>query len=366
MAEYSKMARGYYVANGATKVISLPFKPQRIEFQNRTTYVTGNAGTTASGFWDSYLPQDSVMLQIMQSTTPTSLTTNYVTSGGINTFDASQALALGPVNIGSRVFTMTKGTTTQVASASAHGLQSGDVVIFQGLYQTSSTGMPQICGIPFTITRVDSLNFTIPWNTNQTNYTAIATGGLSGANASFRKVLYPYLYSPGVSFINAITLGTTTTVSTTQPHNLSVGSTVCFRIPKEYGTVELNSLPNQIIPGSPLYGNVISVVDADTVVVNIDSSNFTAFSNNVAVASVDGLSFPQMLAVGDVNTGGIQYSGGLLYPSPVVNGASIQNGPAINGAFVNNSRYGFSIGSEYAGLNNDFVLWQAYYYDLSY
>ena len=64
------------------------------------------------------------------------------------------------------------------------------------------------------------------------------------------------------------------------------------------------------------------------------------------VSKVPGLSPPQMLSVGDVNTGGWPISNGSpLYPSPLVNGVSTINGPAIQGAFTNNTRQGFVIGN---------------------
>jgi len=66
------------------------------------------------------------------------------------------------------------------------------------------------------------------------------------------------------------------------------------------------------------------------------------------VAQTVGLTPPQVVAVGDINSGGAAYSGGALYPSPSFptfsGGAPTINGPAINGAFVNNTAQGFTIG----------------------
>jgi len=110
-------------------------------------------------------------------------------------------------------------------------------------------------------------------------------------------------------------------------------------------------VPNVLIPGSPSYGFVISVTDATTFVVNINSSSYTAYNANQTVASVPGLSFPQVLAVGDVNSGGTAItSGSALYPPPYsVNTGTTRvntiNGPAISGAFVNNTSQGFVIGA---------------------
>jgi len=60
-----------------------------------------------------------------------------------------------------------------------------------------------------------------------------------------------------------------------------------------------------LTPGSPVYGYVIAVTDYNTVVVNINSSAFTPFVVNQTVASIPGLTYPEIVAVGDVNTGGL-------------------------------------------------------------
>ena len=66
-------------------------------------------------------------------------------------------------------------------------------------------------------------------------------------------------------FRSALTLASTTTVTTTMYHNFVVGQEVAFRIPSQWGTSQLNSLPNVIIPGSQIYGYVVSVTDNWTV-----------------------------------------------------------------------------------------------------
>ena len=82
-----------------------------------------------------------------------------------------------------------------------------------------------------------------------------------------------------------------------------------------------------------------------------------------------------MVAVGDVNTGGVVISSGsALYPPPSVNGANTINGPAISGAFVNNTSQGFVIGAGVCvtdtaavlvGANTNVIYWKAYLHDMS-
>jgi hypothetical protein len=303
----------------------------------------------------------------------TTYQTDSVILNGISSFSAGQLLQFGARK---QVVSTTKATNT--IEVTAHGYSTGDVVVFQGLYSTQFTaGMPQIDGIPFTITVVTADTFTIPWNLNQSNYTALAA---SPAGAYVKKVLYPDLYFPGVSVISGITTGSTTTIDTASAHNLVVGQQVAFRVPEAWGTVQLNSSPNSLIPGSPIYGYVIAVTDYNTVVVDIDSSSYTAYDSNIAVADVPGLTFPQIVAVGDVNTGGVAISSGsVLYPPPYslpigTTQVNTINGPAIKGAFVNNTYSGFVIGAGacvtdtaavLVGANGNVIYWEAKLHDLS-
>ena len=362
MAEYSRLAKGTVISKGGATPVNLPFRPDFVEFINFTAATTPTSGFIPFAWWDANMGQGAAVYETMTAVT-FALTTATLTStvgGGISTFSAGLALQYGaPV----QVVSVSKASPASIV-ATAHGFVTGDVVTFNGLYQTQYTaGTPQMDGMPFVVTVVDANTFTVPWNTNQSNYTALS-GSPTGAQV--RKILYPYLYAPGVSFITSLTLASSTTVVTTAPHNLVVGQQVAFRIPAVWGTVQLNSLPNVVIPGSPIYGYVTSVTNSTTVVVNINSSAFTAFNTNQTVASVPGLTFPQMVAVGDVNTGGVQISAGsVLYPPPVVNGVNTINGPAIQGAYVNNTSAGFIIGPTIAGTAGDTIYYRAYLHDFS-
>lgn len=370
MSEYSKSARGTFVSTGAAKPIYLPFQPNLIRMTNYTAAATPAQNGVPFANWDASMGQGGGIMQIFNATPV--LTTDNITTNGFSTFSAGLSLQFGAQI---QISGITKASPAVVTTAANHGYSTGDVVIFQGLYQSATTGMPQICTIPFVITVTGATTFTIPWNTNQSNYTALSA---SPTGAFVKKVLYPDLYLPGVNYITAITLGTTTTVDTTTNHNYVVGQQVAFRIPSVWGTTQLNSLPNNTIPGSPIYGYVTSITDNNTFVCNIDSSSYTAFNSNQTLASVPfGLSYPQVVAVGDINSGGPAYSGGVLYPSQSFptgsGGVSIIGGPGINGAFTNNTRQGFIIGAGTAvtltsavlvGANADVIYWEAMLTDL--
>lgn len=374
MTEYSKSANGSFTSTGAAKVINLPFQPTRVYTRNVTAWKNASTACIIESFWNvtqNLAGVNYTLVHALNSTT--AMLTDYVTTGGISTFAAGTLLQFGARK---QIVASTKGATTSF-QVTAHGYSVGDVVIFEGLYQTQfTTGMPQMSGIPFSVTTVtDANNFVVTWNSNNAVYTNLS-GSPSGAYV--QKVLYPELYEPHVGYINAVTTGTTTTIVTTTPHNFEIGQEIAFRIPTLWGPTQLNSLPDALIPGSPIYGYVQSITDNFTFVCNINSTGYTAFTTYQTVASVSGLTPPQVVAVGDINTGGNIYSGGALYPSPQfptsTNRFSTINGPAIRGAFVNNTSQGFVIGAGTAatlttavlvGENADFIEWEAFYDDIN-
>jgi len=393
MTEYSKLAKGSFTATNATQFVYLPFKPDFVEIWNYTNIKTAGASTVARAWWDAGLidpvgSTNPTMLEIYDGASAVVFDT--VQTNGISAFAAGLAFQYGPLqghNLGNitEFSIATSASPTTVTTVGDHLLQSGDVIIFSNLSQTATTGMQQIAGIAFTVTVTGATTFTIPWATNGSNYTAFNTATSTGNVGTYKKVLYPYLYAPGVTVISAITNGATTTIDTTSAHNLVVGQEVAIRIPTiagaptVWGPTQFNSLPNNTTPGSPVYGYVIAVTDYNTVVVNINSTNYSTFNVNLPFANVPGATPAQLVAVGDVNTGGVQISAGSqLYPPPYVvpigtTRVNSINGPAIQGAFFNNTRQGFYIGNGVAAVEGtatimqegDIVYWHAYFHDLA-
>lgn len=345
MGELSKNFLTKAVSTGGQFFVELPFLPSMLELRNLTAATTPTAAFVPFARWDRNMAVGSAYYETYQATT-LALTSGIFATGGVTPYEAALPMLGGFQQVAS----ITKASPALVTSGANHGLVTGDVVVFQGLYQSTTTGMPQICGMPFVVTVTAPTTFTIAWNTNQTNYTAISA---SPVGAGFKKVMVPYLYVPGVSYISAITLGATTTITTTAAHNFVVGQAVGFRIPTLYGTTELNTLPNDTVPGSSVYYYVQSVVSPTSVIVNAMSTGFTAFTNNVTVAKTPGLNFPQIYAVGTVNQGGWPYTGGDLFPSPIVGGVFTSFGPATPGAFITNTRQGVLLGASIAGALND-------------
>ena len=377
MAEYSRLARGNFTATGtaaaaASGYVNLPFRPDAVELWNYTNIKTAGANKVVRAWWDSGLLDGTNNPTMIETYNGSSATVyDEIATGGISTFYAGLALQYGQTF---SVTTISKAANALITTSAAHGYNIGDTVILQQVAIGTSNDMILLNDVPFTIVTVPSTTtFTINWNTNQSNYTALSTQTVP----TVKKILYPFLYLPQDNVISALTLAATTTVSTTMYHNMELGQEVAFRIPPQWGTIQLNSLPNLVIPGSPIYGYVVSITDNWNFVVNINSTGYTAFNTNPSSPSIIGLTYAQVLSVGDVNTGGISLNTfqNVLYPSPLFpnpnNRVPTINGPAIKGAFVNNTSQGFFIGVGTANTDTsanimttgDLIYYRAYLFD---
>lgn len=382
MAEYSRLAKGHFTSNGAGQVINLPFQPDRVEILNYTLAAAGAAASKIiSAQWDVSMGQGIAIVQ--GYTSGSALVYDSVLTNGISSFAAGQLLQYGPTyahnSVATADFSITAASPAVVTTVTNHGLVSGNVIVFSNLYQTSTTGMQQMAGIPLTVTVTNATTFSVNWNASGSNYTAFNSATSTGNVGSWKQVLYPYLYAPEQAIITAINTSTNV-VTTAAAHNFQVGQEVAFRIPSAWGSTQLNSIPNVTIPGSPNYYYVTAVTQ-NTFTVSTSLSAVTAFNANQTFASFPGLRMPQVVPVGDVNTGGVQISAGSpLYPSPSVfsgynnSAASTINGPAIVGSFVNNTSQGFVIGNgagtaitggSLIGANTNVIYWAAYLDDLS-
>ncbi len=88
---------------------------------------------------------------------------------------------------------------------------------------------------------------------------------------------------------------------TINPMDYVIGQLVKLEIPKGYGCVQLNGF----------YGYVESIPYPNEVILNIDSS-LPIFNEFI---SFNGRTKPQIIAVGDINSGIISHHGRNIYPN---------------------------------------------------
>jgi len=194
------MAKGSFTATGTTAFINLPFQPDFVEIWNYSIIKTAAANKVARAWWTSNLvdgANNPTMVELYNNSSAVVFDT--IQTNGISVFSAGLAFQFGPVyqHTGSTDFSITAANPAVVTTTTAHGLQTGDVVIFSNLSQTATTGMQQIAGIPFMVTVTSTTQFSINWDASGSNYTAFNTATSTGNVGSFKKVLFPNLYFPG-------------------------------------------------------------------------------------------------------------------------------------------------------------------------
>ena len=100
----------------------------------------------------------------------------------------------------------------------------------------------------------------------------------------------PQFYQPSRFVISAISLGPTTTITTTTDQNYVVGQEVRLLIPPSFGSYQLNNRT----------GFILSIPSSTQFVLDINSSmNVDAFISSSATTKA------QCLAIGDINMGQI-------------------------------------------------------------
>lgn len=356
MAQYSKIIRGTFTSTGVPKFLSLPMVPDTIEIWNKTEFATTTeyTGVSAIGF-----AEDAAGTAYLTESTGSAWTGAVLTTGGFS-FVSAGTYQYGPTFTISGI-AKSSGIVTCTANP---GYAVGDAVLIYG-----TTGMLQIAGLVTTVTAVSGDTFTIG-NIPTSGFAANATAGFC------KKLLYPDLYVPFANNITAITTGTTTTIATSVNHGFVVGQEVAFVIPSTgyvntnpvWGTTQLDSNRVAQQTGIPQQAYIVSITNANTFVVNVNSTGFGAFTWPTSAEAALGITFPQVIAIGDSNFGFVKAPP--LYPQPTGNTYTNTVYPqaiTIPGAYLPNTRQGVIVGTG-DGTNimhttSDVVAWRAIFPD---
>lgn len=338
---YSKILRGTFTSTGVNKPLYLPMKPDTIEIWNKTKWntTTNNTGNFAIGF-----AEDAAGTGYVTASNGTTWLGKTLTSGAF-TFFSQGSPSFGAVKT---VVSITQANPA-VVTVTSHGYQTGDVVWLYG-----TTAMLQVASIPYTITRTGANTFTIP--VDSSGFAAAATAGF------VKQVLYPDLYIPELAYITSITKASQAVITTAFNHNFVVGQEVGFTVPAAWGMTQIDSQTYlQSSNGIPQQAYVTAVT-ASTVTVNIDSTAFTTFAYPTSATAALGLTFPQIYALGDGNTGYSLNSSGQVPYLGVTNGVI-----GIPGAFAANTRQGVIVGTgdgtTIIHANADVIAWRAIFPD---
>jgi hypothetical protein len=127
----------------------------------------------------------------------------------------------------------------------------------------------------------------------------------------------PQFFQPKQFIVSAITLGPTTIITTILDMDYVIGQQIRLTIPSKYGAQLLNE---QI-------GFVLSIPTSNSVEVDINSNGSDPFIPSPIFIGFESKTPPQIMAIGDVNSGQINTSG------------RTSNKTFIPGSFVNISPF---------------------------
>lgn len=269
-------------SGNANQVLKLPFVPDLIEL-----WVQGNAsgdnwtssanpGPTKYAFWQSGMASGSALVSANTAGAATD-TSVFLSSGGITPV-TSAANLIGASQAGSGI---TKATPAVMTLTNSNVYSTGDVVFLE-----STTGALQFSGIPWSVVKTGATTYNLGISGTAFSSSAFAA---AATNVVTRQVSFPFAFTPYVSYIVGMTLGATTTVVTSFPHGLTAGDVVRLVIPSPWGPVQV----------SGQQGTVLSVTDAITFVVGINSSAASAFAFPTTAQAGAGVSWPQVIPFGD-------------------------------------------------------------------
>ncbi len=266
---------GTFTSDGAARNISLPCGYSEFRMINITdigsaaaaTPVMRAQGTSSMAAGSAYynLKTNGAATLALETTTTTGGFT-FVSDSGSASLSAAVAIT-----------GITNATPPVVSTASTAGLNNLDVVRVYG-----TTGQLNIAGLDFTID-------TIVTNTSFNLAYMVAPG--AAATAGFwRRVPFDARYYPRRRIITSISQATSAVIIMSVTHGYTVGQEVRIIVPSVFGMVEMNNLLG-----------VITAINTTTnsITVNIDSSGFTAFAFPSSATAALGVTFAQVVPVGE-------------------------------------------------------------------
>ena len=266
----------------AASTLKLPFVPDLIEVwiqgnssgDNWTS--SANPGPVKYAMWQKGMASGSALCKANTNGAATD-TSSFLSSGGFIPV-ISAANSLGVAQAGSGI---TKAGPAVMTLTNSNVYSSGDVVLLE-----STTGALQFSGIPWSVVSTGATTYNLGISGVTFDSSAFAA---AATNVVAKKVNFPTVMFPYISYIVGMTLAATTTVVTSAPHGLVAGQSVRLNIPAPWG-------PTQI---SGQQGQVLSVTDALTFVVNIDSSAASAFAFPTSAQAGAAVTWPQVIPFGD-------------------------------------------------------------------
>lgn len=299
MGQIQKSFSGSFISDGNAKVFNLAYLPRSVFFLNKTATAAQTDNDVSKAWGYSSDPNGYAYVDIFNATPATE--SDQIQSGGFS-FITRDTPRFGAAKSASGANSVDKDQDFMLVNLTAHGFKTGDAVQL-----TSTTGMLQIAGIPYTVTYVDDNSFTIPIDTSAYTFAADATA------VTAKQLLYPDLYIPFLVHPTGIIAASAPNadeaiVTCNVDHRFVKGQRVKFRIPDEWGMVELDDLEGYVtaignVDNAQSFTEVTDGSAVNAFRVDIDVSGFTAFDYPTSATAAAGMDFPNVQPIGDRNFG---------------------------------------------------------------
>lgn len=309
MGVANESIQGYFTSDGNPRLINIPCGVDYFELFNYTAFEsTANPGVTKRAWWFRGLA-DGAAFRVQNTNSAATDQSDILTTGGFTEYSGTPSLGAAVTG------TAITAANPAVVTANSHGYSVGDFVVCYG-----TTGMLQIAGMEFTVTAVGGANaFTLGY-LNSSGFAAPATA------CTFRKWSADYRFYPRRRYITAITAANPAVVTMSATHGLTVGQKVRLIVPSGFGMTQANGVIGTI--------SAISTANNTITLSDVNSSSWTAFAFPTSASAAAGISFPQVVPIGD-------------------------SADFLDGATENVSQRGLILGSSICGAASDVIYWRA-------
>lgn len=303
---------------------------------------TANATTGVEWYWQRGMAAGTGIVRY-KANGSAALSEDTMVSGGFTLYDPSgQSQGAQPL-VGAAVATTASTNATQpvVSTGSTAGLTVGSVV------RMSNTAQTDVNGIDMVVSAVTAgASFTLLFASNAL---ATAPGAIGGAGF-YRIVNVDPLFYPRRRFVTNVSQAVNAVVSTSVAHNYVPGQEIRFNIPAVSGMVQLNPQPlNNYFPlGTSAPVIILSVIDAYSFTINVDTTAYTAFTWPTIAQQAS--SFPLVVPVGEDTASSLIIPASQVpldqYNQPIFNA----NSGLLSDATVNTGFLGMILGGGGNGL----------------
>lgn len=277
-----------FTSTGAATTFPLPNNAVKVEVYDLTNIATTAAATAGAeaalyqkAFSINGMPAGSGYSYTNTINTKTMVESLLATNGGGFTFfDSSNQTPGAP----RAITAVTAANPAVVSAANTTGLITNTSVV----RMINVAGMQQISSMDFTVGTVTA---GVSFGLRYLNASAFAAPGTTGF---YRIIPFNPIYYPRRRFITGITQATSAVITLSVVHEYTVGQLVRINVPAAFGMSEINGLTGTI--------TAITTGATNTITVDIDSSSFTAFAFPTSATAAGGVTFPQVVPVGEAAT----------------------------------------------------------------